>query len=80
MLYEEEKSKNVSEDTKLRFEIQKRIQLQVEEGKSILEIVQDLNSVEEYQKYSVYFPTWISDKMIKMQKKQSRDNKEEMEK
>ena len=75
-----EYDKKNMEDTNLRIEIHKRIEKQVKEGKTILEIVQNLNSENRYQKYGIYFPTWITDQFDKKQKEHNKMKKEDMEK
>ena len=69
-----------NEDTNLRKEIHKRIKDQINEGRTILEIVQDLNSENRYQKYGMYFESWIMDAFNKYNKAQNDFKKEDLEK
>ena len=68
------------EDTNLRKEIHKRIKDQIEEDRTILEIVQDLNSENRYQKYGMYFESWIMDAFNKYNKTKNNFKKEDLEK
>ena len=66
-------------DSNLRIEIHDRIKKQIEEGKTILEIVQDLNSENKYKKYAMYFSTWVNDQFKKYPKRNNQSMKEDME-
>ena len=79
--YKKQQSYNNTDryDSNLRIEIHDRIKKQIEEGKTILEIVQDLNSENKYKKYGMYFSTWVNDEFKKYQKRNNKPMKEDME-
>lgn len=69
MVHEDLRKKNAkpepSQDTLTRKEIQKLIEYMISEGKNEEEITAELSNNPNYSKYSIYFKSWIDNKMKK---------------
>lgn len=60
------------EDTIIRTEIHGIIALGIKEGKDKTDIINELSENSRYEKYSMYFERWITDKMKKVQNREER--------
>jgi len=71
------KQTEVSEDSENRHNINSIIMLGIRDGKSKLEVLLELSSKPEYQKYNQYFRQWIDDQYAKKTEIQGREQKED---